>query len=152
MFHIIDHRKWHASCVLVKHNCVFVKRCARKYEAFSLGPCVITSSCVITSYCIQDLAHYAQRVFVVEIIIMRYQYYNHFLSVKYWRFLGTVSTTLHWTQAKRNLLRGFKSTSRLFDDAITFLKTMSTLEGCEYLVSCYNHSFKEVERTKKKKR
>ena len=59
--------------------------------------------------------------------------------------------TLHLTQAKRNSLREFKSTSRLFDDAIVFLKMMSTLEGCEYLVSCNNHCFKEVGRRKKRK-
>ena len=32
---------------------------------------------------------------------------------------------------KKNSLRGFQSTSRLFDDAIVLFKTISTLEGYE---------------------
>ena len=56
---------------------------------------------------------------------------------------------LHLNQAKRKFY-GDKITSLLSNDAVVFLKMMSALESCEYLVSRNNNRSREVGRQVRK--
>ena len=84
--------------LLVKQSCEFVKSVPTKLKNVMFIS-NFTSS-VITSY----LTHHALKVFDNVIIIIRYQDYNIFLSVKFLGFLGNPFLSLSMdrllTQAK----------------------------------------------------
>ena len=115
--------------LLVKQSCEFEKSVPTKLKNVMFIS-NFTSS-VITSY----LTHHALKVFDNVIIIIRYQDYNIFLSVKFLGFLGnqflSLSMDLLLTQAKKIKSHFLDIKVLLFNAAIVVWKIMSTLEGSD---------------------